>query len=196
MASSTRYTPTSHPSSGRTVTRLTFSSSAATSRPSGTTATCSAWPSPTNTESWEDSPSRWASARSRSVSGDLGLSRRRVAQILHRRRKGSYLDACHWREPRGVQLLLGAVSPVPHLSSGSPPERKCRYHGGWLAPNIYFLGHAGCVQVNGVRIAGASGIFKSQDFRQGVFPLCGSRIRRLECFTQATGSEFPTTTAP
>ncbi|GBE82954.1 Lariat debranching enzyme [Sparassis crispa] len=41
------------------------------------------------------------------------------------------------------------------------------YHGGWLAPNIYFLGHAGCVQVNGVRIAGASGIFKPQDFRQG-----------------------------
>ena len=42
-----------------------------------------------------------------------------------------------------------------------------RYHGGWLAPNIYFLGHAGCVQVNGVRIAGASGIFKANHFRQG-----------------------------
>ncbi|KIK77509.1 hypothetical protein PAXRUDRAFT_834962 [Paxillus rubicundulus Ve08.2h10] len=41
------------------------------------------------------------------------------------------------------------------------------YHGGWLAPNIYFLGHAGCVQVNGIRIAGASGIFKNHDFRQG-----------------------------
>ncbi|KAH7886925.1 lariat debranching enzyme, C-terminal domain-containing protein [Phlebopus sp. FC_14] len=41
------------------------------------------------------------------------------------------------------------------------------YHGGWLAPNIYFLGHAGCVQVNGVRIAGASGIFKNHDFRLG-----------------------------
>ncbi|ETW85004.1 hypothetical protein HETIRDRAFT_457218 [Heterobasidion irregulare TC 32-1] len=41
------------------------------------------------------------------------------------------------------------------------------YHGGWLAPNIYFLGHAGCLQVNGIRIAGASGIFKSQDFHQG-----------------------------
>ncbi|KAG8216852.1 lariat debranching enzyme [Butyriboletus roseoflavus] len=41
------------------------------------------------------------------------------------------------------------------------------YHGGWLAPNIYFLGHAGCIQVNGVRIAGASGIFKNHDFHQG-----------------------------
>ncbi|KAI0736378.1 DBR1-domain-containing protein [Fomitopsis betulina] len=43
------------------------------------------------------------------------------------------------------------------------------YHGGWIAPNIYFLGHAGCVQVNGIRIAGASGIFKPQDFRRGHF---------------------------
>ncbi|KAL4071430.1 Metallo-dependent phosphatase-like protein [Scleroderma yunnanense] len=41
------------------------------------------------------------------------------------------------------------------------------YHGGWLVPNIYFLGHAGCVQVNGLRIAGASGIYKSHDFRLG-----------------------------
>jgi len=41
------------------------------------------------------------------------------------------------------------------------------YHGGWLAPNIYFLGHAGCIQVNGLRIAGASGIFKGHDFRKG-----------------------------
>ncbi|KAI0761532.1 DBR1-domain-containing protein [Trametes elegans] len=41
------------------------------------------------------------------------------------------------------------------------------YHGGWLAPNIYFIGHAGCVQVNGVRIAGASGIFKPGDFYAG-----------------------------
>ncbi|KAM5535788.1 hypothetical protein V8D89_010602 [Ganoderma adspersum] len=41
------------------------------------------------------------------------------------------------------------------------------YHGGWIAPNIYYLGHAGCVQLNGVRIAGASGIFKPQDYRQG-----------------------------
>lgn len=41
------------------------------------------------------------------------------------------------------------------------------HHGGWLAPNIYYLGTAGCVQVNGLRIAGASGIFKGHDFRTG-----------------------------
>ena len=35
---------------------------------------------------------------------------------------------------------------------------RCELHG---------LGHAGCVRVNGIRIAGASGIYKPQDFRQG-----------------------------
>ncbi|KAF8627152.1 hypothetical protein AX17_006369 [Amanita inopinata Kibby_2008] len=43
------------------------------------------------------------------------------------------------------------------------------HYGGWLAPNIYYLGHAGCVQVNGIRIAGASGIFKPHDFRLGYY---------------------------
>jgi lariat debranching enzyme len=42
-----------------------------------------------------------------------------------------------------------------------------RYHGGWLAPNIYYLGAAGSVIVNGIRIAGASGIFKRYDYRTG-----------------------------
>ena len=43
-----------------------------------------------------------------------------------------------------------------------------RYHGGWVAPNIYFLGHAGCVQVDGIRIAGASGIYNPKSFGQGL----------------------------
>ena len=47
------------------------------------------------------------------------------------------------------------------------PTLIYRYHGGWLAPNIYFLGFAGCVQVNGIRIAGASGIFQHYDFQKG-----------------------------
>ncbi|KAL0581113.1 lariat debranching enzyme [Marasmius crinis-equi] len=41
------------------------------------------------------------------------------------------------------------------------------YHGGWLAPNIYFLGHAGSVLFRGLRITGASGIFKPYSFSLG-----------------------------
>ncbi|CEH14913.1 RNA lariat debranching enzyme [Ceraceosorus bombacis] len=39
------------------------------------------------------------------------------------------------------------------------------YHGGWLAPNIYYLGAAGSVQVGGLDISGISGIYKSHDYR-------------------------------
>ncbi|KAJ7856658.1 lariat debranching enzyme, C-terminal domain-containing protein [Mycena olivaceomarginata] len=56
------------------------------------------------------------------------------------------------------------------------------YHGGWLAPNIYYLGEAGCVRVNGLRIAGASGIFKSHDFTLGHFekmPYDRSMVRSI-----------------
>ncbi|EFN82906.1 Lariat debranching enzyme [Harpegnathos saltator] len=40
-------------------------------------------------------------------------------------------------------------------------------YGGWVAPNIYYLGYAGVIQVAGIRIAGLSGIYKSQDWMQG-----------------------------
>ncbi|KAJ7714479.1 lariat debranching enzyme, C-terminal domain-containing protein [Mycena maculata] len=56
------------------------------------------------------------------------------------------------------------------------------YHGGWLAPNIYFLGEAGCLRANGIRIAGASGIFKSHDFTRGHFekmPYDRSMVRSI-----------------
>ncbi|KAI9189661.1 lariat debranching enzyme [Blastocladiella emersonii ATCC 22665] len=38
------------------------------------------------------------------------------------------------------------------------------YHGGWVAPNIYFLGLAGVVNVGTLRIAGMSGIWKPHDY--------------------------------
>ncbi|XP_055912913.1 lariat debranching enzyme [Eupeodes corollae] len=40
-------------------------------------------------------------------------------------------------------------------------------YGGWVAPNIYYMGYAGVVKVNGIRIAGLSGIYKSHDFFRG-----------------------------
>lgn len=43
------------------------------------------------------------------------------------------------------------------------------YYGGWLAPNIYYLGAAGCVNVGGLSVAGASGIYKPHDYTRGHF---------------------------
>ncbi|KAI0031638.1 lariat debranching enzyme, C-terminal domain-containing protein [Vararia minispora EC-137] len=72
---------------------------------------------------------------------------------------------------RPVYYTGELTAPVPTIVIGGNHEASNYlwelYHGGWLAPNIYFLGHAGCVQVNGVRIAGASGIFKSHDYVMG-----------------------------
>jgi lariat debranching enzyme len=40
------------------------------------------------------------------------------------------------------------------------------YHGGWLAPNIYYLGAAGVVRYGPWRIAGISGIYNPRDYHK------------------------------
>ena len=66
------------------------------------------------------------------------------------------------------------------------------YYGGWVAPNIYYLGAAGVVNlckwstdktnISTLRIAGLSGIYKSHDFKLGRFeapPYSQSELRSV-----------------
>ncbi len=46
-----------------------------------------------------------------------------------------------------------------------------RFYGGWVAPNIFYLGTAGVVNFGGLRIAGLTGIYKDGDFYKGAGPV-------------------------
>jgi len=56
------------------------------------------------------------------------------------------------------------------------------WHGGWAAPNIYYLGNNGVVTFGGITIAGLSGIYKSKDYYRGwneTFPLNRNHERSI-----------------
>jgi lariat debranching enzyme len=60
-------------------------------------------------------------------------------------------------------------------------------HGGWLAPNIYYLGVAGSVRVNGLRISGMSGIYSEADYLRPRYeraPLDASSMRSVYHYRQ------------
>ncbi|XP_012272513.1 lariat debranching enzyme [Orussus abietinus] len=63
------------------------------------------------------------------------------------------------------------VAPVLTLFIGGNHEASNYLqelpYGGWVAPNIYYLGYAGVVSIAGVRIAALSGIYKGNDYLQG-----------------------------
>jgi len=46
-----------------------------------------------------------------------------------------------------------------------------RGYGGWVAPNIYYLGYCGAVQFGGLTIAGLSGIYKYHDYERGHYEM-------------------------
>ena len=62
-------------------------------------------------------------------------------------------------------------APVLTLVVGGNHEASLHfwdlYHGGWLAPNIFYLGTAAVVRCRGLRVAGVSGIAKPYDFARG-----------------------------
>ena len=63
------------------------------------------------------------------------------------------------------------IAPVLTIFIGGNHEASAHLcelcYGGWAAPNIYYLGSAGVVNVGGVRIGGLSGIYKSNHYNQG-----------------------------
>ncbi|KAK0554672.1 lariat debranching enzyme [Tilletia horrida] len=71
-----------------------------------------------------------------------------------------------WQYYAGVKRapLLTLVIGGNHEASNYMYEL---YYGGWLAPNIYFLGEAGCVDVGDLIISGISGIYKKHDYYRG-----------------------------
>jgi len=62
-------------------------------------------------------------------------------------------------------------APIPTIFIGGNHEASAYlqelFYGGWVAPNIYYLGAAGVVRFGGLRIGGLSGIYKSHDFCKG-----------------------------
>lgn len=78
------------------------------------------------------------------------------------------------------------VAPVLTIFIGGNHEAsnmlQSLYYGGWVAPNIYFLGYGGVVWYNGLRIAGLSGIYNQRHYNMGhyeTFPYSDDELRSV-----------------
>ncbi|XP_067636953.1 lariat debranching enzyme [Eurosta solidaginis] len=109
-----------------------------------------------------------------------------------------YLDMCTFYKYYSGEL----VAPILTIFIGGNHEASNHLqelpYGGWVAPNIYYMGYAGVVRVNGIRIAGLSGIYKGHDYLRGRFEyapytdatrISVYHVRQLEVFRlkQLTG---------
>ena len=50
------------------------------------------------------------------------------------------------------------------------------FYGGWVAPNIYYMGAAGCINVGGWRLVGASGIWHKRHYQLNHYELRAERV--------------------
>ena len=57
---------------------------------------------------------------------------------------------------------------------------KDLYYGGWVAENIYFLGYSGVININGLRIAGVSGIHNNSNWNKGYFEVYPYQYREIK----------------
>jgi len=67
------------------------------------------------------------------------------------------------------------VASVPTIFVGGNHEAsnilQSLYYGGYVAPNIYFLGFAGCVTFGHLRISGVSGIHNDRHYKLGHYEI-------------------------
>jgi lariat debranching enzyme len=80
-----------------------------------------------------------------------------------------YRDMGHFYE----YYSFKKVAPIPTLFIGGNHEASNYlwelYHGGFVAPNIYYMGHANVINFGHLRIGGLSGIYKSHHYDMGFF---------------------------
>src|SRR5882757_364784 len=77
-----------------------------------------------------------------------------------------------YREIGDFYSYYGGSTKAPYLTIfvGGNHEASSHlwelYYGGWVAPNIFYMGAANVVRLGGVRIAGMSGIWKGYNFNK------------------------------
>ena len=64
-------------------------------------------------------------------------------------------------------------APIKTIYIGGNHEasnyHKELHYGGWVAPNIYFMGHSNIIRYKGLKIGGISGIYNSGNYKRGYY---------------------------